>query len=84
MSRVRLLTKRRVRRAFDQPYITTIGRNEQGIPFVRYQLLPAYIHEHRVNVVYLNAIVKIPSNHFHCINCKLMGGIKTLQEYTCR
>lgn len=76
--------------AFDHPYITTMGLNEDRIPFVRYQILPAEICGHRVNVVYAEVrvqptlIVKVPSGHFHCIRCKLMGNIETLRSYNCR
>lgn len=74
---------------FDQPYICTIGYKDHNTPFVWYQMLPASIFSHRVNVVYLNIRVneyselKIPSEYFHCVRCKIMGTVKTLQEYTC-
>lgn len=74
---------------FDPPYIKTIGKDELGTPFVRYQLLPADICGHRVNVVYADVrvqptlTIKIPSSHFHCIRCKIMGTIETMRQYTC-
>jgi len=80
---------RRGRRAFDMPYIATIGYSDNDVPFVWYQLLPASLYSHRVNVVYLHIRVNeedkitIPSEHFHCVRCKIMGTVKTLQEYTC-
>ena len=83
------MKKRYIRKAFSAPHITTMGINEDGIPFVRYQLLPASICGHRVNVVYAEVSVqptmkiKIPSGHFHCIQCKLMGSIETMRQYTC-
>lgn len=58
--------------------------------FIRYQHCPAYMFGHRVNIVYHfipvqpDVTVKIASEHFHCVNCKLMGSINTMQEYTCR
>lgn len=83
------IVRYRVPAMFDAPYILTMGKDEVGTPFVRYQLLPAHIAGHRCNVVYAEVYVqptltiKIPSAHFHCINCKLMGTINTLREYRC-
>ena len=76
-------------KAFDAPYITTTGRDENGTPFIRYQFLPANICGHRVNVVYADVrvqptlTIKIPSSHFHCIRCKIMGTIETMRQYNC-
>lgn len=70
-------------------YIGMISFGDHGQKTCSYQLLPADIYSHRVNVVYLNIRVnnyselKIPSEYFHCVRCKLMGTVKTLQEYTC-
>jgi hypothetical protein len=75
-------------KAFDQPYLITMGYKD-GIPFVRYQLLPCYIHGHRVNLVsyYLrvNTVppLRIWSGYFHCIHCKIMGSTETLRRYSC-
>lgn len=70
---------------FEHPYMVTITKD-----WVRYQILPASLHGHSVNPVYqdieVNADgsrVKIPTEFFHCIHCKLMGTIDTLREYSC-
>lgn len=76
---------------FDHPSIITSGCDPvTRIKFVRYQLLPALIHGHRVNLVHHYVLVntaeprlKIWSGHFHCIHCKIMGSELTLQEYSC-
>ena len=81
--------KMRERHIFDAPYITIMGQNEDKVPFVQYLLLPASIAGHRVNVVYAEVRVrptlkiKIPSGHFHCIRCKIMGSMETLRSYNC-
>lgn len=65
-------------RAFNHPYMTTICAENGG--WVRYQLLPAYHHGHRINPIYhhsydrdYNTLVKYPSNFYHCVNCGLIG-----------
>jgi len=79
----------KVPKQFDHPYLKTIG-TENGIPFVRYQVLPAYIHGHRVNLVHYDikvnpdgSRVKYWSGLFHCIHCKIMGSRQTLKDYSC-
>jgi len=73
---------------FDAPYLLTMGAQNGG--WVRYQLLPAYMHGHRVNIVYYDievnpdgSRVKYPSEFYHCIHCGLMGSEETMQNYTC-
>lgn len=89
-AKIYVIVNKREPRAFDAPHITSLGFDEVGTPFVRYQLLPADIAGHRVNVVYAEVYVqptltiKIPSAHFHCIRCKIMGTITTLRSYSCR
>lgn len=74
----------------DRDYICTIGKDERGNPFCRYDLLPISMHGHRVDIVYYDievnpdgSRVKYPSGIFHCIDCKLMGTVKTMKEYIC-
>lgn len=73
---------------FDAPYLLTMGTENGG--WCRYQLFPASMHGHRINIVYYDITVnpdgsrvKIPSGHFHCVNCKLMGTTNTMKEYDC-
>lgn len=78
---------------FDAPYLLTMSAEDGG--WVRYQLLPASMHGHRVDIVYYDIIVnikedrtdyvtvKIPSETFHCIYCKLMGNQYTFERYSC-
>jgi hypothetical protein len=84
--------KRNPPKMFDHPYITTISAQNGG--WVRYQLLPMHLHGHRVNPVQHRVFVNIdeegnpifvwvPTNHFHCVHCKIMGTETTLQEYSC-
>lgn len=73
---------------FDAPYLLTMGAGNGG--WVRYQLLPASMSEHRVNFVY-NFIEVDPDEPpqeiweglFHCVHCKLMGIETTMETYTC-
>lgn len=73
---------------FDAPYLLTMGAKNGG--WCRYQLLPASMHGHRVNIVYYDievnpdgSKVKILSGWYHCVNCKLMGPVNTMEEYDC-
>lgn len=73
---------------FDAFYLLTMGAENGG--WVRYQLLPASMHGHRVNIVYYDievnpdgSRVKYASGHFHCVNCKLMGTENTMRTYAC-
>jgi hypothetical protein len=75
-------------KAFDSPYLFTMGAENGG--WVRYQLLPASMSGHRVNLVYHSIEVnpdeppmEIWEDFFHCIHCKLMGTKTTMQEYSC-
>ncbi len=76
---------RSIPKCFDSPYLLTMGKD-----WVRYQLLPASMHGHRVKLVdhyvYVNPEeepLKIWSGNFHCIHCKLMGTENTMKTYTC-
>lgn len=73
---------------FDAPYLLTMGAENGGR--VRYQLLPASMHGHHVDIVYYDievnpdgSRVKYPSGNFHCVDCKLMGTVNTMKEYNC-
>jgi hypothetical protein len=73
-------------KAFDSTYLLTMTKN-----WVRYQLLPASMHGHRVNVVdhfiHVNEDeppLSIWSGQFNCIRCKLMGSEETMREYKCQ
>lgn len=66
---------------FDHPYLLTLGADNGG--WIRYQILPAYVHGHRVNPVYYTTPVKYWSGHFHCMDCKIMGNNDTLKRYNC-
>lgn len=69
---------------FDHPYLLTMGYDD-GIPFVRYQSLPAHMHSHRVTLVqYKSGHVEYWSGRFHCVDCGLMGTTNTMKVYTCR
>jgi hypothetical protein len=72
----------------DSPYLLTMGTQNGG--WVRYQLFPASMHGHRVNLVnnFIDVndnepALEIESEDFYCIHCKLMGTETTMQEYTC-
>lgn len=73
---------------FDAPHLLTMRAENGG--WVRYQLLPASVHGHHVDIVYYDievnpdgSRVKYPSGHFHCVDCKLMGTVNTMKEYNC-
>jgi len=73
---------------FDYPYLLTMSAENGG--WVRYQLLPASMHGHRVNLVdYFIEVnpaeppLEIWSGNYHCIHCKLMGSETTMETYTC-
>ena len=73
---------------FDSPYLLTMSAQNGG--WVRYQLLPASMHGHRVNLVqyYIEVnpeeeLLEIWSGNFHCIYCKLMGSEATMRAYSC-
>lgn len=77
------------KKQFDHPYLLTIGADNGG--HVRYQILPCYLHGHRVNLVshHINVNpnekpLEIDSGDFHCINCGLLGSEETLKRYNCR
>lgn len=69
----------RIPKAFDYPYLLTMGNGA-----VRYQLLPATVHGHRVNIVnYISEHVSYWSGNFICTRCKLLGGNDTMKQYRC-
>lgn len=58
--------------------------------WVRYQNFPAEMYGHHVNGVrhFVEVNIKeplldIPSEQFHCVDCKLIGVIKTMKDYKC-
>ena len=63
------------RKAFDQPYLLTMGKD-----FVHYQLFPATVEGHRVNLVKEGHVW---FGRFHCCRCGLLGSLSTLQDYPC-
>lgn len=86
------IERRRFRRnrpkAFDAPYLLTMSAQNGG--WCRYQLLPASMHGHRVNLVSHFITVndaepdlEIWSGQFHCVDCKMMGNEITMERYTC-
>lgn len=73
---------------FDAPYLLTMGAGNGGS--IRFQLLPASMHGHRINLVsyfitvnYSEPKLEIWSGNFHCVDCKLMGTEHTMKEYSC-
>lgn len=73
---------------FDAPYLLTMSAQNGG--WVRYQILPAPMHGHRIDIVYYDievnpdgSRVKYPSGLYYCVDCKLMGSVSTMKEYVC-
>lgn len=69
-------------------YLYTICAENGG--WVRYQSLPACMGQgHRVNFVHSQVrinertTIKIWQGMFYCVQCKLMGTMNTMREYTC-
>lgn len=88
VDRMHLRRIRNRRKKFD---LVTTGINAQGNPFVWYQNYPALMGlRHHVNgvnyFIHVNPDeppLKVPSEFFHCVDCKLMGTRKTFKEYKC-
>lgn len=91
MSRVKVVAKCLRFKVKKKNYdLKIIGINAMGNPFVRYQDFPAQMGRHHVTgidyFVYVNPAepaLKIPSELFHCVDCKLMGSIQTFRGYRC-
>lgn len=81
MGRIKIVKKPyRSPRMFDAEYILTMGLDPRTrIPFVIYQLLPAYIDGHHVNIIKRNGVIDM----FVCTRCKIMGNRQTLKDYHC-
>jgi len=74
---------------FDLDYDFTIC-NADGNGTTWYFKCPVPMHGHHVNIVYYDigvnpdgSRVKFPSGFYHCVNCKLMGTLNSMQEYRC-
>jgi hypothetical protein len=85
MGRIKVVRVRKKYKAFDSPYLLTMGKD-----WCRYQLLPASMHGHRVNLVnhyeWVNPKeppLELWSGFFHCVDCKLMGSTTTMENYRC-
>lgn len=74
----------------DRDYEIELGTCKRGWYYEEIYLLPRPLAGHCVDVVRYDievnpdgSRVKIPSNFYHCVKCKLMGTETTMREYRC-